>query len=138
MSELSRGARAGGGNEMKESQITPRVIKLSKEIAGHWRMEAYEGCWLFYVQNQQLTLAQISTQADVKELGFIPIPSISDCLEKLRELKWCIEISWIMEPRVRLDYVQPKEESKTIKTTGDTLHEALLSALLEVLRKEKK
>jgi len=122
---------------MKKQDITPKIINLAKRIAKYWRMEIYEGCWLFDVQNQRLTLAQISSQADAKELGFIPIPSISDCLKKLREL----ELRYIFHKynlrKVSVSIIDNKARTILFQSRKNfpILHEALLNALLNVLKK---
>jgi len=35
---------------MKQSDITKKVIELSKKIAEHWRMEIYVGGWICLIQ----------------------------------------------------------------------------------------
>ena len=77
---------------MKEKDITPEVIKLSKEIAELYRMEIYKGCWVGWSSDDGLDL--VTTELGVAFLNksekrlWFPIPLISDCLEKLRELGW--------------------------------------------------
>jgi len=91
---------------MKQSDITPEAIRLSKEIAKYWRMEIYEGCWFWDAEVGYLFMVHEvfdSTWVDDE----YPIPSISDCLEKLGN---CADIK--------------------------VVHEALLSALLEVVKHE--
>ena len=142
---------------MKQSDITPEVIRLSKEIAKHWRMDIYKGCWVYedwdkIDEQTDVGLVQwadgemfytTGSKMDNKKDGVTPIPSISDCLEKLRELGWYVET---MHNRLfftntqdhRWDVEIAMEEGKFFNDTvtqGKTLHEALLSALLEVVDK---
>ena len=136
---------------MKQSDITPKIIELSKQIAEYWKMEIYEGCWVNISRDdtQKIVLATKVNclgfywrSPDMNDFRFFacpedfPIPSISDALEKLRELDWCIEMTYICEPKIELNYVKGGERFKQIKAEGNTLHEALLSALLEVLKND--
>ena len=145
---------------MKQSDITERIIELSREIAKYWRMEIYEGCWIYDEVEERLVLFGKDTQLilngklltyslliksdTTKELAqvtsgkFFPIPSISDALGKLRELDWCIEMTYICEPKIELNYVKGGERFKQIKAEGNTLHETLLSALLKMMKGEGK
>lgn len=135
---------------MKESDITSEIIVKAKEIVKYWRMEIYEGCW---VVNQSKTWREVSSikkEAVIRDEGAVliytksqirnyelavPIPSISDCLEKLREL----EVGVALQDHLFLMYAVGTWDSETskFKPTADasTPLEALLSALLEVLTK---
>ena len=135
---------------MKESDITQPVIEKCKEIAKHWRMEIYVGCWICLIQikrgkkkfNPELVDGKIfwidkdtrqlywGSFGEIHKKEYIPIPSISDCLEKLRELE--------VEPDISIDangstYLQYDDPLKMY--LYDSCHEALLSALLEVVKK---
>lgn len=152
---------------MKESDITPEVIKLSKEIAKLWKLEIYRGCWYhnsrdgklhcwggsFSIPSEELefNLQEMLPKDKPEPLRITPIPSISDCVEKLRKLGWFIWQIWERgkEPKELSDWViqitkaiesgeyvfgyRMKEHCKLIEAS--TLHKALLSALLEVLKK---
>ena len=136
---------------MRKADITTPIIEKCEQLAKHWRMEIYEGCWVevtigrktvchtvgyigedaLYRVNTGLALFHVARADEL-----LPIPSISDCLEKLRELNWYPEMAWITEPRVRIDYLCSGKSSQVIQIKqGDTLHEALLSALLEAVKK---
>jgi len=136
---------------MKESDITTPVIDKCKQLAEHWRMEIYEGCWVS-VEHMGSTLELIigsdKPRADGKDNrdlfsggNCIPIPTFSDCLDKLRELGCPLEIKPIkvQKWKWRLTWGEPYKIKKPwggITNCKDisALHEALLSALLEVLK----
>ena len=87
---------------MQEKDITTPIIDKCKELAKHWRMEIYEGCWVHLEEwEEKIFLVTEVNGEDIEVSGFhwistrgffsgedFPIPSISDCLEKLRELGW--------------------------------------------------
>ena len=120
---------------MKESDITPKVIELAKEIVKYWRMEIYEGCWITRAEasGHETTLITARKLDEIEHygfgayinVGFFPVPSISDCLEKLRELGW------------HTDY-QPIPSYLATTLIGQKniqeLHEYLLYVLLKVLK----
>jgi hypothetical protein len=127
---------------MKKSDITQPVIDKCKQIAEYWRMEIYEGCW--YVDIDLVRLWQL------KEIPSFPsevfsIPSISDCLEKLREGRWiAFHVYWGIFAKkfvVEIQHYPPTGTTSMIikkhQHTSESLHEALLSALLEVLKEAK-
>lgn len=129
---------------MREKDITPEIIKLSKEIAEIWRMEIYEGCWI--VTEEHPKWARLVTGASDNKCRVlavhyytddcIPIPSISDCLEKVAEYaaeNITIFIDASMIWFVTLDMYTKKKKTNESKS----LHEALLSALLAVLKEGK-
>ena len=123
---------------MNKKHITPEIIKLSKEIAKYWRMEIYEGCWvlqgglvkLVYQKLGQFTRVIIECEKrDVLEGNLIPIPSISDCLEKLSGITTSIEKELLgLVTNLWRGY----------HTNIIEFHETLLSALLEVLKNGEK
>ena len=145
---------------MKREQITPEIIELSKKIAEKWRMDIYFGGWaivLFERLGEQPILynGEWSCGAPSDSLyhektmklytqdKWFPIPSMGDCLEKLRELGIPVQIKdrrdryaesrgWTHQ----LAFGHPNKKS-AYKSWGGvingTLHLALLSALLEVL-----
>ena len=97
---------------MKQFDITPKIINLSKRIAKHDRMEIYKGCWFVAgATGKTLYLVEWKSPMGAVKAGdkifqaddLIPIPSISDVLEKLQ----------------------------------GSLHEILLEALLAVLEQEE-
>ncbi len=136
---------------MEESQITPEVIKLSKQIVEHWRIEIYGGCWLTKDSKSALKTLALVTGTDKWRIYFyelnwgntsnhknkmdewFPIPSISDCLEKLRE-----------RSEFMPDYYNKKHFDRSLlnifknyikgEFTVEKVHYWLLSALLEVLK----
>lgn len=157
---------------MKESDITPEIIAKAKEIAEHWRMEIYEGCY-FAVESSKKDDwegidAKIFTPPEIymtKNIGggryygyaspengcgsvfsedphdyclpdkWFPIPSISDCLEKLRE--FAEENIQIFIDASLIWFVTINAFSKKSKVTeSKNLHEALLTALLSVLKEQ--
>lgn len=147
---------------MKESDITSEIIVKAKEIASLWRAEIYVGMGvaIFNASTSMLTEVGIIMELDKKDeriwVGkeskeswyywnnleggwLIPIPSISDCLEKLIELGFKVDIE-----------TQALNQKKHwgVKTWGHYskkarwfyskgLLEALLSALLEALEKQE-
>lgn len=117
------------GDNMRESDITPEVIELAKEIAEIWRMEIYVGCWIIHKDGGIPHLVSTGVQFYENEHQ-ISIPSISDCLEKLRELDIEPDISIDANGNTYLKYDDPLK-----MYLYDSCHEALLSALLEVLKK---
>lgn len=128
---------------MKRSDITPEIIRLSKEIAKYWRMEIYEGCWVRVANKTRMVIGVQDefyyTQDSFNwghpqwtiKAGF-PIPSISDCLEKLMELG-IDSYEWVALKNGRWE-VFTYENDVCVHRKASSFHEALLSALLEVLR----
>ena len=122
---------------MKQSDITPEIIALSRKIAEYWRMEIYKGCW--YCDIDILCLWHENYEPDFPDEVF-PIPSISDCLEKLRALNLRVYISglhykypvndekWYSVSIHRLPYGE-----EIVFICIENFHEALLQALLAVL-----
>ena len=134
---------------MKESDITPEVIAKAKEIAEIWRMEIYEGCWvlhgglvkLVYQKLGQFISVIIGHQKGEFLSGdLIPIPSILDCLKKLDNSPPEIGIHYSGEKyrvNISFDVWGFSEYPRSVSTTSNTLHQALLSALLKVLTKKE-
>ena len=118
---------------MREKDITKEVIRLSKEIAEHWRMEIYEGCWFVSgLDGQPILYKDILYDPDYKKPD-IPIPSISDCLEKIRELGYCMRLE--DQPDFYEFGIWDDVEYAPIATGADqNLHQCILSALLEVVK----
>ena len=144
---------------MKQSDITPGVIELSKELAEHWRMEIYRGCWIICKDTNRPYLIEVVEEWENKDISydlsegdgittepissfkehidefFIPIPSISDCLDKLRELGFKVRISEIRSDRPHVCKLYDLDGFSVATFTRNSTHEALLSALLEVVKK---
>lgn len=168
---------------MKKQDITPKVIKLAKKIANHWRMEIYEGCWFAVVSSKKDDWEGIDAKTYEKPLIYLamnlnvgryygyadpfggcgnvfsedphnyclpnewyPIPSILDCLEKLRGLLFYGGL-WMCG-----DYVEARFKKTIInkddKDVGKIIYISprmhlksplvvLFSALLEALKEEK-
>lgn len=131
---------------MKESDITPKVIELAKEIVKYWRMEIYEGCWITRAEasGHETTLITARKLDEIEHygfgayinVGFFPVPSISDCLEKLRELQYYVQWNDNLDFYEVFIWKNLDDVPKSIKCKWK-LHEALLAALLEVLKEEK-
>ena len=121
---------------MKKSDITPEIIEKSKEFAKYGEPELYVGCWI-WEERTGLSLISDNPQNYLNPNN-IPIPSISDCLEKLRELSISIHLS--DTARVNIEDVEYFNGSYVVRGINfkkywflNNPHEALLSALLEVL-----
>lgn len=142
---------------MKQSDITPKVIELSKEIAKHCQFPVGKGSWILpdkgfhWVEpldkdKPHLVVGKTSPPNSYLDLEkykghnslpytvgyFIPIPSISNVLEKLRELKKQINIQVYDDGYILND---PKKSPQEILSISH-FHEALLSALLEASKGE--
>ena len=123
---------------MKQSDITPKIIDLSKRIAEHWRMEIYEGCW-YVLKNSSILGCWFSWGDRAYTDEIVLIPSIEDVLEKLDDLGFM----WNFQRTDKGDYqfhiyplptwVVPKYRKNYFETKDK--HETVLLALLEVLRK---
>ena len=131
---------------MKKSDITEEVIRLSKEIAGYWRMEIYEGCWIiafdelirFHPVHMRLDGIGLKFLNGACDRNWFPIPSISDCLAKLKEMGYMLKIkSYAKEWLVELYEMDENEQVIYLDIGRDSLHLALLSALLDVVQDEK-
>jgi hypothetical protein len=117
---------------MRKEQITPEVIELSKKIAEKWRMDIYPGCWYCYTNYspedfiRQYPADKIYPMGDFDRIT--PIPSIADCLQELkgkfRKLTIC------NDGKCEIEYLLSDGSYYCVENTP---HEALLSALLEVL-----
>ena len=148
---------------MKESDITERIKELAREIAKYWRMEIYVGTWVCYVDvnGGRIIDIAVSVVPDEKDSdgvafwvnngysndemdGYFGIPSIEDCLEKLRGLGAIFRLSYqkdLMKKNMEItDYFDGEHTVKEIFFRGywflNNPHEALLSALLEVVKGE--
>ena len=134
---------------MEESDITQPVIDKCKQITEYWRMEIYEGCWVISQRKEWKNVSDIEMKADITDDSIvlidnvskvqipsltIPIPSISDCLEKLRELNYKYGIEYDHDGHW-IHIHGGKEEWYSANFDHQDAHIALLSALLEVLRK---
>ena len=132
---------------MNQQQITDEVKRLAKEIAKYWRMEIYKGCWVKIGGKIQLVsncnnnyfytgCNYVKNQWTNRKGSGIPIPSISDCLEKLRELKLrYIFHAWGLD-KILVSLIDDEKGCVIVdQVEAPTLHEALLSALLEVVKK---
>jgi hypothetical protein len=141
---------------MKESEITPEIIQLSKEVAEYWRMEIEPGHWVYLECPDTDTVLWLVGATDIfkereleleshgtRECAYIMpeeatlIPSISDCLEKLEGLFGIIQIA-INYPKKGGAVIVFDDDCEGMHGFfGDTLHEALLSTLLEILKQNK-
>lgn len=118
---------------MKESDITQPVIDKCKQIAKLWGMEIYEGCWCILRWQEPFLIVDELLAQWADEQGAIPIPSISDCLEKLGERQ-----------KFMPDYYNKKDFDRSLlnifkyyikgELTVEKVHCWLLTALLEVLK----
>jgi len=139
---------------MKKQDITPEIINLAKRIAEYWKMEIYEGCWI--QNNYGKPCLELVTKTHLKsyliesvtpEKHWFPIPSISDVLLKLDELNMIIYNLGQLEQGVDYRYLSDiwivvirkryRDKSSEVEIKAPSLHEALLTALLGVLEKEK-
>ena len=138
---------------MRKSDIIEKVIELSKKIAEHWRMEIYVGGWICLIQikrgkqkfNPELVDGKIfwidkdtrqlywGSFGEIHKKEYIPIPSISDCLDKLRELGYFIRIQ-DQPDFYEVGIWKDVEDENIAGGASPNIHEALLSALLEVLK----
>lgn len=142
---------------MKEKDITKEVIKLSKEIADSWRVEIEKFGWFslncdpspFNLDNYTFWKEGECIYQSTHDLldpnqvtiytkrEWFPIPSISDCLEKLRELGWRnYQFSFAEDGKIEMHILHIPftfRAEEEIIVQGTPL-EALLSALLKVLR----
>lgn len=137
---------------MRKEDITPEVIGLAKEISSYWRMEIYEGCWYQYTSLNPLNDEEesclllnsdrepISPQKqldaptnDIFRGKYIPIPTIADCSDKLRELGYKYLIEYDCDGHWLRVY-GGKEKYRSFEVDHQCEHEALLSALLSVLK----
>ena len=141
---------------MKQSDITPEIIALSKRIAEKWRMGVHKGSWwqrtaenypdeliLIPDEGSAELFNDISKHERLHHHGF-PIPSISDCLEKLMEFNfnaydWSSRICKKRKLSLTIfrDNFYECDDGELVnhflEFEGTTLHEALLEALLTVL-----
>ena len=144
---------------MRKSDITTPIIDKCKELAKYWRMEIYEGCWVkasngaiatvIYKERDPCTADLLGYYIfdgaamwyDLAPLeDIIPIPSISDVLEKLKELGWRnYQFSIAENGRIEMHIIHVpftfKKEDEII-VQGTPL-EALLSALIKVMKEIK-
>ena len=112
---------------MKESDITQPVIDKCKQISEHWRMEIYVGCWII-CSYLKMDVVVLHHGVSIYKGELIPIPSISDCLEKLRELRALSAFGGGATKAITAFLMG--------QITITKLHESLLSALLEVLKND--
>ena len=134
---------------MKEQNIIPRVEELAGEIAKYWRMPIYKGCWIKIGGKIQLVsncnnnyfytgCNYVKNQWTNRKGSGIPIPSISDCLEKLRELKLrYIFHAWELDDILVSLIDDEKGDVIVDQMKATALHESLLSAVLAVLEEGK-
>ena len=126
---------------MREKDITPEVIRLSKKIAELWRMEIVKGVWYIDDVDDTPFLA-----AGNYSPIFLPIPSISDCEQKLVELGYesinllrrPFKLPWMIDVWDKESHDLDADTIKTGENEDETLHGALLSVLLKALSKEGK
>ena len=148
VSQVEKGLAEIYGGTMKQSNITPKIIELSKQIAEHWRMKFYIGCW---IEDDMKNLALIEKiERDISTAGYrdsnrwfsvdnpdiTPIPSIEDCLERLREQGLYIRLIVAIEGKVSVGKIGQQPFFETEVIWENEIHEALLTALLEVLKGE--
>jgi len=138
---------------MKKQSITKEVIRLARKIAEYWRMEIYEGCWVYIrkklriIRNVYLDLGYYFTGRDEQWTikSGLPIPTISDCEQKLVELGYefmnlmrrPFKDPWMVKVWDAESHDLDADTIKRWDNKGETLHEALLSTLLEVLKNER-
>ena len=137
---------------MKKQSITKEVIRLARKIAEYWRMEIYEGCWVLrrgeVPDNPVLVDKEIINL--LNDVGYgdediTIIPSISDCEQKLVELGYefmnlmrrPFKDPWMVKVWDAESHDLDADTIKRWDNKGETLHEALLSTLLEVLKNER-
>ena len=143
---------------MRKSDIIEKVIELSKKIAEHWRMEIYVGGWICLIQikrgkqkfNPELVDGKIfwidkdtrqlywGSFGEIHKKEYIPIPSISDCLALLTPRFNEIALDYsvdnvIDEKHWYVGCVKKGEYVPHIEMSNESLHLALLSALLEAV-----
>ena len=114
-------------------KFTDKEICLCKQIAEKHRRRIELGDWFITTKMGDIPfLFQYGTKPDNDD--FIPLWTISDCLEFLEEKGWNpYDMSWICEANMRIVYIKPGEDSKEFKFKADTLLEACLKAVLAVL-----
>jgi len=130
---------------MKEQDITPKVIELARKITKHWRMEIYEGCWVFLRWPTPFLVRDEHSVEWAIEQNAIPIPSISDCLEKLLELGYesmnlqrrPLQFPWMTDIWDKESHDLEADTIKRWRNKDETLHEVLFSVLLKALKEEK-
>ena len=136
---MAREALGGKEATMKESDITPEIIAKAKEVAEKRRMEIYEGCWVAkwkYYQKKWIVYhvqSKVLAQLYNPMKKYIPIPSISDVLQKLNK-----------RFEILPDYYNKKHFDRSLsniwknylsgKFSVVEVHYWLLSALCEVLK----
>jgi len=146
---------------MKQQDITPKIIELAKAIAELWRMPIYVGCWMMVkgddnwkithkVDTGGFTLilfdshwklesgALYHTDLPNAYREFFLIPDIGDCERKLLRLGFTYRTDRLLSCVV-IQLYDPEDEGKPYgkEMQGVNTHEALLSALLEVLKEQK-
>jgi len=144
---------------MKKLDITTPIIDKCKKLSQFWRMEIYEGCWgilpddnkIFLITEKIKGMSHNGFRAIYPTLPsfgkitlvaseYIPIPSISDCLERLRELGWrnyqfsIAENGKIEMHIIHVPFTFKKEDEIIVQGTP---LEALLSALIKVMKEIK-
>ena len=134
---------------MKQSDITPESIKLSKQIAEFWRMEIYEGCWVskkvrkLVTKDEKIICKEIwktrlynGRTTIIKEGECFPIPSISDVLTRLQELDYILSIWQRGDKMFAVTASRPMGMGRS--KTSESLYVALLQSLLSVLKGKTK
>jgi hypothetical protein len=133
---------------MKAGGITPKIIDLSMEIAEKWRMEIYKGCWIlrkfhrFSMNRQGETIEETWKPILIFDKQYerdtdIPIPSLSDALEKIRQLvpgELLVDLQIPHTGKHALCLYALEEDHAEKVNLGNTSYEAVLTALLEVLK----
>jgi len=118
---------------MRKEDITNKIRELAREMAKYWRMEIYQYD-LFYNTFMKKLQRNLDYEKFEPKSWAIPIPSILDCLEKLKEFpEDNIRLFYDVEPPlwvIFMDEYNPKQ----LMEESQSLHEALLSMLLELLR----
>ena len=121
---------------MRKEEITDKLIELSRKIAKYWRMNIYEGCWYLYqdINGEHPILCNIIHGNQSHYRAFmeycVPIPTISDALRKLGELEGD---SFAIVKDADGWYFEWGPRPNAYTENHNTLYEALLTALLQVL-----
>ena len=62
------------------------------------------------------------------------LPSLHDCLEWLRGRRWVVELYWICEPEVVVNYLKSDKVLNRYRIEAPTPLEALLKAMVAIIK----
>jgi len=136
---------------MKKQDITFEIVDLAEQIAKHWKMEIYRGCWIKIGGEVQLITSTCDDYfftgcncfknrwANRKGSG-VPIPSISDVYSLVNSKGYTIDAIQDHDNMVNKQF----NEVNIIHTNltegwrgiGKNIHEAFLGALLAMFQGE--